>query len=360
MPIDRARLLSTFRTLLEIESPSGHEGDIARYVTSELARMGGNVVTDASGNVIGRFEGVGEPIMLNAHLDTVMPTVGLKIVESDGRLRSDGTTILGADDKAGVAAILEAIRSIREQGISHLPIEVVFTIAEEIGLVGAKNLDYTLVSAKRGICLDSSGPVGMIMVAGPAQISIDVTITGRAAHAGMAPEKGISAIVVASEAIAAMRLGRIDEETTANVGIIQGGSATNIVPEKVTISAEARSRDESKLRAQVESMRKSLGSAAARHGATINMKAEYAYRAFKLSESDELVRMVSQAAKSLGMNVALGATGGGSDTNIFNERGIKTVNLGIGYDDPHSSNESIAIADLVQSAELVYTVLKVK
>lgn len=360
MLIDKARLLATFRALLEIESPSGQEGGIASYVTADLAQVGGRVVADNSGNVIARFEGAGEPVLLNAHMDTVMPTVGLKIVESDGRWCSDGTTILGADDKSGVAAILEAVRSLRERGLSHLPIEIVFTVAEEIGLVGAKALDYSLISARRGICLDSSGPTGTMMVAGPAQISIDATITGKAAHAGIAPEKGISAVVIASEAVAGMRLGRIDEETTANVGVIQGGTARNIVPEKATLLAEARSRDEGKLKAQVDSMVRSLEAAAARHGATAELKREYAYRAFNLSESDEIVRMVTQAAKSLGISVRLGATGGGSDTNIFNERGIKTVNLGLGYEDPHSPSENIAIADLVKAAELLCTVLKVE
>ncbi|MBI2953905.1 MAG: M20/M25/M40 family metallo-hydrolase [Chloroflexi bacterium] len=357
MLIDRARLLATLRKLLEIESPSGKEADVARYVVAELTAMGGKVVVDATGNVIARFAGEGEPVLLSAHLDTVLPTTGLRIVESDGKWRSDGTTILGADDKTGVAAILEAIRSLREKQVRHSPVEVVFTLSEEIGLIGAKALDCSQITARRGICLDSSGPVGTVIVSGPSQISLDITVTGKAAHAGMAPERGINAIAAAAEAIAGMHLGRIDEQTTANVGVIHGGTARNIVPEKATVLAEARSRDENRLRAQVDLMTRAFKEAAARHGAVADVSTEYAYRSFNLSQNDEVVHMVAVASKKLGIDVHLGAGGGGSDANVFNERGIKTVNLGIGYEDPHSPSEYVVIADLVRSAELLCAAL---
>jgi tripeptide aminopeptidase len=353
MLIDRERLLTTLRRLLETESPSGHESEIARILTDELSEIGARVTTDSSGNVIAKFDGTGDPLLLNAHMDTVMPTKGLKIIESGGKLQTDGTTILGADDKAGLAVALEALRSVRKKGIPHVPIEVVFTISEEIGLIGAKNLDFSLISAQRGLCLDSTGSPNNIIVSAPVQVSLDVTILGRAAHAGMAPEKGISAIVAAAEAIARMRLGRIDDETTANVGTIQGGTARNIVPEKVSLLAEVRSRDEEKLNTQLNIMVKAFEDSASHAGATIDLKTNYAYRAFRLSERDEIVRLVSKAADRMGLKVTLGATGGGSDANVFNERGIKTVNLGVGYDNPHSPSEYIVIDDFVRAAELL-------
>lgn len=357
MPIKAERLLATFRTLLKIDSPPRKEEEIANYVRAELARLGAQAVIDNVGNVIGRFDGSGEPVLLNAHLDTVMPTAGLKVVESDDYWLSDGATILGADDKAGVAVILEVLRAAKENGDQCPPIEVVFTVSEEIGLLGAKGLDFAAISAKRGVCLDSAGPVGTIIVAGPGQISLDITVTGRAAHAGIAPEKGISAIVVAAEAIARLKWGRIDFDTTANVGVIQGGAARNIVPDKASVLAEARSRDESKLLTLVQQIRRSFERAAARRGALVQVDAQYEYRAFSLSENDAFVRAVCEAAERVGVRPSLNATGGGSDTNIFNEHGIKMVNLGVGYEDPHSPNERIAISDLVKSAQLLHKVL---
>ena len=186
-------------------------------------------------------------------------------------ITSDGTTLLGADDKAGIAAILEAIHSLHEKGLRHRSLEVVFTISEEIGTVGAKRLDYSLVSAKQGICLDAKGPSSNIVTSAPSLVAIEVTITGRAAHAGSAPEKGINAIVVAAEAISNLSWGRLDEETTANVGVIQGGVARNVVPETVTVTAELRSRNEVKFRARLDQVVRSFNDAATRHGATVKV-----------------------------------------------------------------------------------------
>ena len=358
MLVNKDRLIATFRALVEIQSPTGQEANLISYVVPRLESAGARVSVDSGGNVIAKIDGAGEPILVCSHLDTVMPTAGLKIVERDGVFYSDGTTILGADDKSGIAVILEAVESLREQQVPHLPVEVVLTVAEEVGLVGAKTLDYSQIVAKRGLCLDTKGPIGTIIVEGPSQVCLDVTIVGKAAHAGMSPEKGISSIVVAAEAISSMPLGRIDEETTANVGVIQGGTATNIIPEKTTVAGEARSRDEEKLKAQVDCMVRAFQVAGARHGATVHVNVEHVYRAFHLGPNDEIVRMMSEAARKLGLPARMEAGGGGSDTNIFNERGIQSVNVSVGYEDPHSTSEHIAVDDLVRAAELLVAVLK--
>ncbi len=353
----RQRLLDTFYELLRIDSPSGSESGVAARVTALLAPLGASVRSDASGNVLAHFAGSGEPILLCAHLDTVAPTPGLVIVERDGVISSDGTTILGADDKAGIAAIVEAMRHLIENHLPHSPVEAVFTVAEETGLVGSKALDFGSLRSRRGVCADSNGPAGTIITSAPAQVQLSATITGKAAHAGLSPEAGISAIIVASEAISRMRLGRIDEETTANVGTISGGTATNVIPERIEIKAEARSRDESKLRGQYQSMVGELEKAANAHGATASIEVEYAYRSFKLSTQDDIVRLTSDACRAIGLTPRIEATGGGSDANIFNEHGIATVNLGVGYHDPHSVSERIVIEELVGVTNLLIQIV---
>lgn len=355
--LNRRRLLDTFYQLLRINSPSGEESTIAAHVAKLLTGLGASVRSDATGNVLAFFSGDGEPVLLSAHLDTVASTAGLVIVERDGVISSDGSTIVGADDKAGLAALLEAMSTTVENKLPHPPVEMVLTVGEEVGLLGAKALDFGSLRSRRGICLDSNGPAGTIIVQGPAQVLLNAAVQGKAAHAGVAPELGISAIVVAAEAISKMKLGRVDEETTANVGIISGGTATNVIPERVDLRAEARSRDEAKLRAQFQSMIQALEEAASRHGARAAVDVEYAYRAFKLSPREDLVRLVVDSCHDLGVMPELRATGGGSDANIYNEHGIVTVNLGVGYLDPHSIGERIAVGDLVGATGLLVQIL---
>jgi tripeptide aminopeptidase len=355
--VNQDRLLATLRALLEIESPSGHEQVIARRLASELEALGGEVGTDAAGNVIARFAGEGEPLLLSAHMDTVPTNGPPRIIEANGRWQTDGTTILGADDKVGLAIILEAIRSAGGNGMQHLPLEVVFTVGEEIGCLGAKKLDYSLITARKGICLETGAP-HVIGTAAPFMESVEVTIRGRAVHAGASPEKGINAIAVAAEAIAALPWGRLDEETTTNVGMIQGGVASNVVPEMVSVSAEVRSHDEQKYMARIQRVLKSFQDAAARHGATVQFARSEPCRSFKLEDDAEIVRRVLKAAATLGIAQKLRAGGAVSDANEFNERGIKTLVLGAGAGHAHSTAEFIVIADFVRAAELLCTVLK--
>ncbi|NDB20464.1 MAG: M20/M25/M40 family metallo-hydrolase, partial [Proteobacteria bacterium] len=275
----------------------------------------------------------------------------------DGVVRSDGTTILGADDKAGVAAILTALRQTNDPGASCCPVEVVFSVQEEVGLVGAKHLDLTQLAAKTAIVMDSAGPVGSIVARAPSQDTMTIEITGQASHAGVAPEQGVSAIVVASKAIAGMHLGRIDPETTANIGVIRGGMATNIIPAHVTMRGEARSLDEARLASQTAHMRECFETAARELGAKVEFWVERSYSAINLSPESAVVRRVSRAMAATGVAPTLISTGGGSDANIFMGAGIETANLGFGMMGPHSVEEHIAIADLEQAASILIAVL---
>ncbi len=356
--INRDRLVSTFLELVRIDSPSGQEEEIARHLTAELRSLGLTVERDTTGNIIARLAEEGQPILLNAHVDTVQPGRGVKPVIEDGVIKSDGSTILGADDKSGVAVILEVLRVLVEQDLAHPPLEVALTVSEEKGLKGAKGLDLTRLRAQEGIVLDSGGEIGTIVISAPSQDKIRAVVHGKAAHAGVAPEKGINAILVAAEAIAAMPLGRIDEETTANLGRIQGGTATNIVPDQAEIEGEARSRDERKLEAQVQAMTEALKKAANRHGARVEIDVQRSYSTFKLSEEDGIVRRAVAAARTQGLTPALVPSGGGSDANIFNAAGITTINISAGMEKVHTKEEQVAVADMVKCAEFLLAILE--
>lgn len=356
--INRDRLVSTFLELVQIDSPSGQEGEIAQCLTADLMSLGLTVERDATGNIISRLAGKGIPTLVCAHMDTVEPGRGVKPVFEKGIITSDGTTILGADDKSGVAVILEVLRVLVERGLPHPPLEVVLTVSEEQGLKGSKGLNLSELRAQEGIVLDGGGEIGTIVVSAPSQDKIWAVVHGRAAHAGVEPEKGINAIVVASEAIAAMPLGRIDEETTANIGRIQGGTATNIIPDRVEIAGEARSRDEGKLESQVKAMTEALRKAAKRHGATVEIDVRRSYSTFKLSEDDSIVRRAVAAAKSLGLRPALVPSGGGSDANVFNAGGIATINISTGMEQVHTTEERIAVADMVKCAEFLMAIIE--
>lgn len=356
--INQDRLVSTFLELVRIDSPSGQEEEIARHLTAELRSLGLTVERDTTGNIIARLAEEGQPILLNAHMDTVQPGRGVKPVIEDGVIKSDGSTILGADDKSGVAVILEVLRVLVEQDLAHPPLEVALTVSEEKGLKGAKGLDLTRLRAQEGIVLDSGGEIGTIVISAPSQDKIRAVVHGKAAHAGVEPEKGINAILVAAEAITAMPLGRIDEETTANLGRIQGGTATNIVPDQAEIEGEARSRDERRLEAQVQAMTEALKKAANRHGATVEIDVQRSYSTFKLSEEDGIVRRAVAAARTLGLTPALVPSGGGSDANIFNAAGITTINISAGMEKVHTKEEQVAVADMVKCAEFLLVILE--
>ena len=362
------RLVDQFIAMAKISSPSRQEGRLAAYLKPELEALGFTVEFDNAGELAGGDTGnliatlAGdpeiEPIVLSCHMDTVTPCIGVTPIIEDGVIRSDGTTILGGDDKAGIAAILEGVRRIRERDVRHGLIQAVFTICEEVGMHGAMGLDYSKIQAKRAFILDADGPIGQILVRGPAKDAIQAVIHGRSAHAGLKPEAGISAIQVAARAIDRMRLLRIDEETTANLGQITGGGATNIVTDRVELTAEARSLSNEKLDAQGTHMKTCFEDAARESGATVEVNIERSYYAFSLDADEPVVRHCAAAMRHLGLTPTLTSTGGGSDCNIFNRHGMKAVDLSIGMTDVHTCKESLRIDDLELTARLVEALIE--
>ena len=364
-PVNRERLLSCFLQLVRIPSLSGHESRVAELVAGELAGLGLAVERDQAhqsfggdtGNVIGRLPGEGEPILLCAHLDTAGPAEGVCPQVRAGRITSDGTTVLGADDKAAVAGLLEGLRTVVAHALPHPPLELLFTVAEEVGLKGSLGLEPGSLRSRMAFVADSAGPVGTIVNRGPGQDGVRAVVTGRAAHAGVAPEKGVSAIQIAARGIAAMRLGRIDEETTANIGLIRGGTATNIVPDRVELEGEARSHDDAKRVAQVQHMVACLHQAAAELGGGLEVEITPRYERFCVPESHPAVALAKQALRELGVRARLGATGGGSDANVFNAGGMPAVLLGVGYDNCHARDEFIRVGELERFAQLVVALI---
>jgi len=364
--INQRRLVITFKKLVKIDSLSLQEEKIVKFLQKELSRLGyrsflagrpregkvGNLIVNIVGN------GVKRPcLLLNAHLDTVSPGKNIKPLEKNGCLSTDGSTILGADNKAGVAAILEVLRVLKEQNLKHPPLQVIFTVAEEIGLLGAKALPPKLLKADLGITLDG-GEVQKVIYKAPSQYNLTATVIGKAAHAGIHPEEGINAIKVASEAISRMKLGRIDPETTANVGIIQGGKAVNIVPDEVLLKGEARSHNLTKLDKQLEHMERVLFKTCEKYRARLKLRVERVYKAFEINKKSDLISLVNFAFKASHIQPELEKTGGGSDANIFNDLGIPTVILGVGADRVHTTREQIKIEDLAKGTENVLNLLK--
>jgi len=366
--INRNRMINEFIELVKIDSISLKERDMADVLKSKLETMGMKVFEDEAGkqvggnvgNLICNLKGKKDvpPILVMAHMDTVTPGIGKKPVIGNEIIKSDGTTILGGDDVAGIECIFEALRVLVEDSLEHGDIQIVFTIAEEIGLLGAKNLDYKKINAKYGFVMDSGGKIGTVAIKAPSQNRIDIVVKGKAAHAGVEPEKGISAIKIASEAISRMRLGRIDEETTANIGIISGGTATNIICDRVELEAEARSIQKNKLEEQTSHMKKCFEEAASNIGGSVEFKSELMYPSFCIDETDSIVSILNRASKEVGIELILEATGGGSDTNIINEKGIQSVDLSVGMSKVHSVEEQIKINDMVKAAELLVAIIK--
>lgn len=369
--IMKERVIGKFLELIAIDSETKNERNIADVLKKQLADLGLEVIEDDSykktghgaGNIIATLKGDGtskaEPILLTCHMDTVAPGNGIKaIVGEDGWIRSDGTTILGADDKAGLAALFEVIRVIRENNLPHGQIQFVITAGEESGLQGSRALDAKYLDAKMGFAIDSNGEVGTICVAAPTQTRVEIEIFGKSAHAGVNPEDGISAIQVAGKAIARMKLGRISDDTTANIGKFEGGGATNVVPDYVKLHGEARSLSQDKVEAQLASMKEAMESACQDFGARGEFMSEMFYPAFHLEDDAPVVQLTKRAATNLGLSGATFVSGGGSDANVFNGLGIPTVNLAIGYEDIHTTKERIKQDDIVKITELLLEIIK--
>ncbi|MGD6815617.1 tripeptidase T [Metabacillus sp. 84] len=367
--VNEQRLVDEFLELVKVDSETKFEAEISSVLKEKFSSLGLKVKEDdtagktghGAGNLICTLEGTKEgadPIYFTSHMDTVVPGKNIKPSIKDGYIVTDGTTILGADDKAGLAAMLEAIRILKEKNIGHGKIEFVITAGEESGLVGAKALDPEWMTAKYGYALDSDGKVGDIIVAAPTQAKVKATIKGKTAHAGVAPEKGVSAITIAAKAISKMPLGRLDKETTANIGRFEGGTQTNIVCDHVDILAEARSLVPEKMEAQTEKMKAAFEEAAKELGGEAEVEIQVMYPGFKFGEGDHVVEVAKRAAAAIGRESRLLTSGGGSDANVIAGNGIPTVNLAVGYEDIHTTNEKMPVEELVKTAEMVVAVIK--
>ncbi len=355
-------LLTLFCELAAIPSPPGEERPVADRVAEYIRELGLDVDEDGAGAVVGSTAGNlysraaptdgGTPIFLCAHLDTVPPTDAIDPVVEDGVVRNAKPTILGADNKAAVAVMLEGVRRSVEEGRPHGGIELVFTPKEEVGLEGAKAFDTARLEARLGYVFDHEGPIGELVQSAPSSTSIDAVFTGRAAHAGMAPEEGRSAIYAAARAIADLRLGRVDEETTANVGEIEGGTARNIVPDRCVVVAEARSRDDRKLAELVQEMLDSFAFAASVTECEVETELQEKYRGYRFVADELAVTLAQHALRRAGYEPRLVSGGGGADANVFNLRGKPCVNLANGMARIHSSDEHIAVEDLERMVDV--------
>ena len=350
---DRQRLTETLIELIRIDSPSGEEDAMDAEVTARLSDLGLAVEHDAYNNIVARLDGAGEPVLLSAHLDTVEPGRGIQPTLDGDILRSDGTTILGGDCKAGVAIVLEALAAAVESGGPRRAVEVAFTRHEEGGLVGVHHLDFGLLSARTGIVFDGEGPPNRVTVSAPSQNVVTAEITGRAAHAGLEPEKGLSALLVAADILTRLPLGRIDAETTANIGWLEGGLKRNIIPERALLDGEFRSRSNDKLDWLEGQFRKVFDEAAARYpDARISLDIRNTYQAYRVAPQHETVAMIGRALDAIGLAPTLEASGGGSDANVFIERGITALPVGIGVRSFHTTWETALIPEVLQGAEM--------
>ena len=339
---------------------SGQEDLFSKVIRRDLKSLKIRSYQDDAGNIYADIKGKEKRaprLLLNAHLDTVKPGENIKPRIRYGIIASDGTTILGADNKAGVAVIMEVLRCLREEKIPHGDLQVIFTVQEELGLMGAKTIKRSWINADLGYVLDG-GKVDTLLYKAPTQYNLTAEVIGRAAHAGVHPEDGINAIKVAAEAIAKMKMGRIDRETTANIGIIQGGHATNIVPDKVKIKGEARSHNKAKLRAQIKHMQKCLTQACIKNRAMVKIKVENMYNSFSLDEDELVIKIARKALTNIRIKPSMKLTGGGSDANIFNELGIDTLIIGVGAQKVHTTYERIAVEDLFLGARYLLEIIK--
>jgi tripeptide aminopeptidase len=374
--INRQRITDEFSKQAAIDSPSYKEAAIASYLEKRFKQLGATVEFDhagekigsESGNLIAKLPGTkpGAPFLLSVHMDTVTPADNVQPVLKDGIFTSAGETILGADDKAGIVEAIEAIEVLHEQEIPHVPLEIVVTVCEEQGLLGAKHLDFSKISARQGVALDTTG-VDIVINRAPAANRFKATIFGHEAHAGVCPEQGISAIEIASKAIARMQLGRIDHETTANIGTIEGGLASNIVAKQVSLHGEIRSHDANKLRQQTERIvsaleaevdKATISVAGETKRASLTLELNEDFPLMQVAEAAPILKIIRTAGNSLDRPQEIRAAGGGSDANVYNGQGIDMVILATGMAKVHTVEEQVSVDDMAQVAELLVEIIR--
>ncbi len=351
------RMVKQFMDMVRIDSESGNEENMINYLIEEFNKIGAKAEKDDYGNLIAKMDARGcsgkDPILLSCHADTVLPGIGIEPVIVDGVIRSKGDTILAADDKAGIAEMLEALRVAEVMP----PIEIAISRQEEVGLLGVKNLDFSKITAKKGFLLDND-TLDTIVIGGPSYFAIDVNITGKAAHAGMEPEKGISAIQAAASAISALKLGRLDENTTANVGIINGGLIRNGIPDKTTFLAECRSLIHDKAENLANEMTEIIRREVTKNGAEVDIKVNNLCQAVDIPADSETVEISKKALKSVGINAETTFITGFTDASIYNNKGIEVAVVGIGAKLEHSTDEHIYIEDMNKALKMVIEILR--
>ncbi|WP_320169669.1 M20/M25/M40 family metallo-hydrolase [Maridesulfovibrio sp.] len=366
--INEERILNLFMNMVRIGSPSLEEKNMAVFLRGLMEQKGYEIHEDCAGdfcggntgNLVVRIPGTckGTPIAFSAHMDCVPPCMGVEPVVADGRVCSAGETVLGGDDKAGIAMMIEAMAHIEEEGIAHPDVYFIFSICEEAGMHGAKNLDSSLLPLKDVVILDASGVPGCVVVEAPAKAVIRMVFKGKASHAGIVPEAGICAIRIAAEAVSAMKLLRIDEKTTANLGKIEGGGATNIVTDTVTLTAEARSSRDELLQDQIEHMRSCCAAAAEKFGGEYVFESAISYPSLHVPDDSPMLRRIELCCNRLGLEFRCIPTGGGSDANVLYGRGYSAVTLGIGMTKVHTCDEYIELKSLTDCAALVAEIIK--
>jgi tripeptide aminopeptidase len=366
--VNENRLVQRFIQLVQIDSVSGEERELAEFLKTEFALRGLTAVEDQAGLVLGLQAGnllvkipgnKNKPgLLFAAHMDTVEPGRGVKAIKEDDVIRSSGDTILGSDDKAAIAILLEACDVLIGSNIDHPPIEMLFTIAEEQGLLGIKQFDFGRIEARMGYVLDAGGPPGTIVIQAPCQNEIEYIVQGKSAHAGMNPEDGINAIQLAALAVSKMPCGRLDTSTTCNLGLIEGGIARNIVPDWCSIKGEVRSYQRNRLDELTILLKETFISEVEARGGKAQVDIKFLYPEIMLDRQSEVVQLAVKAAERIGIKPSLAGAGGGSDANIINHRGIPCANLGIGMKDVHTCNENINITDLIKATELVISIME--
>ncbi len=365
--IDNKALLERFLSYVAIDSETGDEKEMGEKLVLDFEAIGCDVYTDeikdvaqtTGFNVYATLKGEPdlEPIMFSAHMDTVVPGCKVKAtVCDDGFVRSDGTTILGGDDKAGISAIVEAMKAARD--VSHRTVEAIITVREESGMHGAKNLEYSKIKSKKCIVLDSSGGPCDVISSAPGQNKITATVIGRKAHAGIEPETGISAIEVAAHAVANMKLLRVDFETTCNIGTFTAVGPTNIVADKVLLEIEVRSRNTGKLKEHTKHILDCIKEACEKFDTKFESKVETSYLGYHIPDEHLLIKEIALAAEKIGLKTETKTSGGGSDANIFNQNNIEAINLGIGIQKVHTNSEQLCIKDMQDASALCLELMK--
>ncbi|MFC1477218.1 M20/M25/M40 family metallo-hydrolase [candidate division KSB1 bacterium] len=365
--INHERLRRNFLELTVIEGVSGNEERIMNEIKGRLDRLdiqyaqddAGNGFGGECGNVIAFIPGTekGKPFFMSAHVDTISSSSGKPVIR-EGVFYSDGSTILGADDRAGVAAMLEAAEAVIEHNIPHTGLELLFLVGEEIGLCGSKYLDYDLIKSASGFVLDSSADLGKVVSHAPTHSSCRITVRGKAAHGAIAPELGIHAIKIAADAIHNIEVGRVTDNTTVSIGTIKGGTKVNVVPDFVEIKGEIRSLDEAEIPEYTQKIETCFRDAAEHYGGSIDIEWKSEYKGFKLDEGHNVIRWIIRAMEQADVIPGLIKFIGGSDANNFNRHGIPTINLGLGYKKNHSNEEYMKVDDLIGITEIVMELIR--